>query len=132
MPLDWLTALHRASRRPLLPVAVTAVLFVSTVVSFWATAAVEALLLRPLPYRDPAALVLVEGLPIYEFFVQKTLFNEWKVSSRTLEGAALYATGKGDMRTASGQSLAGDVTAPSRVLEETFHSLNSVFWKKNS
>src|SRR5579864_5862923 len=53
---------------------------------------VEAVLLRPLPYRDPAKLVLVFDSPVHqrgsEVFIPYRHFLEWKKQSGSFSGLA--------------------------------------------
>lgn len=58
---------------------------------------VDALLLTPLPYRDPTQLVLVNSSDMFKFLFSAAAFNEWKKESSLLQDSALDLTGQAIM-----------------------------------
>ncbi len=76
---------------------------------------VEAVLLRPLPYRDPSKLVIVFDSPVHqrgsEIFIPYRHFLEWKKQSGSFSGLAAM-TWVGGQRVMTGHGAPQPVFAP--------------------
>jgi putative ABC transport system permease protein len=117
---DFRFAMRSARRYPLLFTVATAVMALAIAASTAVFSVVDAVLLRPLPFKEPERLVLAWerspeiGVPFME--VSYPNFLEWQSQSRKLEALADMAT------TNSGFIVAGDepMDVPGRLVSGNF------------
>jgi putative ABC transport system permease protein len=97
---DLKTAVRSLSRRPgfTLVAALTLALGIGANTAIFSV--IQAALLRPLPYRDPAALVAINHhLPILDAdVIAGADYLEWRDGSRSLAGIAAYSTNEQTLR----------------------------------